>query len=326
LSKMHPLVSLGNGVELQMEGRAYAFDPRRVEPSRVNMVSHAHSDHLPSSMRGGSVMCSPITMDVIRSRRKRPVEGSTDASVEALPAGHTFGSLMFMVRGEGSVLYTGDMCTRRKGHLEPARPASCDVLVMESTFGRPGYVFPPHDDVISAARDWLDDAMRHDRSVVVHAYPFGKSQELACEFSDLPLRMSAGIASVNRMVAAHGVDLPCDELDDTERPPYVYITSGMGSESERVRGMVRRGARTCAFSGWALDGTHAARMGADASFPLSDHSGFDELMGFVKGCSPDVVFTTHGFSEDLAENVRSSLGIDAFPLSSPGQTFVEQFL
>ncbi len=323
---MQPLVSLGNGVELRMDGREYAFDPRRLESHRVNMVSHAHSDHLPTSARGGSVICSPVTMEVIRSRRKRPVESCSDASVEMLPAGHTFGSCMFAVRGESTVLYTGDMCTRRKGHLEPASPVGCDILVMESTFGRPGYDFPPHSEVMSSARDWLDDAMRREVPVVVHAYSFGKAQELACELSDYPLVMSARIAAVNRMVAAHGVDISCDELRGTIRPPYVYITSGMGAESEVVRGMVRRGARTCAFSGWALDGRHAARVGADASFPLSDHSGFSELMEFVGDCSPEVVFTTHGFSEDLAENVRSTFGIDAFPLIAPGQTFVDQFL
>ena len=323
---MHPLVSLGNGVELRSDRRVFAFDPRRVEPGRVNMVSHAHSDHLPSSIRGGGIICSPITMDFIRSRRKRPVEECSDGLVEMLPAGHTLGSRMFMVRGEGRVLYTGDMCTRRKRHIEPASPVGCDVLVIESTFGRPCYKFPPHGEVMSAARDWLDDAMAHDGVVVVQAYPFGKAQELAYELSDLPLRMSERIASINRMMAAHGVEIPSEELDDDEGPPYIYMTSGMGRDAARVQNMVRRGARTCAFSGWALDERYARRTGADASFPLSDHSGFDELMEFVRGCAPEMVFTNHGFSEDFAENIRSSLGIEAFPLSSPGQTFVEQFL
>jgi len=58
----------------------------------------------------------------------------------------------------------------------------------------------------------------------------------------------------------------------------------------------------------------------DEAFPLSDHCGFDELMEFVRRCSPKKVFTTHGFAKELAMHIRRDLGIDAQPLVSRQRT------
>jgi putative mRNA 3-end processing factor len=60
--------------------------------------------------------------------------------------------------------------------------------------------------------------------------------------------------------------------------------------------------------------------GTDESFPLSDHCGYDELMGFVRKCAPEVVFTTHGFAKEFASKIRKELGIDAQPLVAKQRT------
>ncbi len=104
----------------------------------------------------------------------------------------------------------------------------------------------------------------------------------------------------------------------------VYITSGMGKDKERVARMRKAGARTAAFSGWALDRSFAYTSTVDEGFPLSDHCGYDELMRFVEGCSPDVVYTTHGFDKAFASSVRKELGIDARPLVAKQRT-MDQF-
>jgi putative mRNA 3-end processing factor len=55
-------------------------------------------------------------------------------------------------------------------------------------------------------------------------------------------------------------------------------------------------------------------MRVDEGFPLSDHAGHDELLEFVRACGPSIVYTNHGFDEDLASDIRMRLGIEARPL------------
>jgi Cft2 family RNA processing exonuclease len=104
----------------------------------------------------------------------------------------------------------------------------------------------------------------------------------------------------------------------------VYITSGMGKDKERVARMRKAGARTAAFSGWALDRSFAYTSTVDEGFPLSDHCGYDELMMFVEKCSPSMVYTTHGFDKAFASSVRKELRIDARPLVAKQRT-MDQF-
>lgn len=308
-----------------MDGRRFRFDPRRAVAQELNMVSHAHSDHIPSSFRTTQVLCSEVTRDLVAVRRGKELEIIDDPCVKPLEAGHIPGSNMFLVSGERSVLYTGDFCTRKKAHLGPARPVKCDHLIVEATYGRPRYVFPDHDEILGTARDWLEDLVSRGRSAILFAYPLGKSQELSVAFRDLPLRLHPSIAENNRVLGRHGYGLCTDELDErADKGPVVYVTSGMGKEKERVARMRKAGALTAAFSGWALDRRFAYSSTVDEGFPLSDHCGYDELMWFVEKCSPEVVYTTHGFDKAFAASVRKELGIDARPLVAKQRT-MDQF-
>jgi putative mRNA 3-end processing factor len=310
---------------LETGGRRFRFDPRRAVAGDVNLVSHAHSDHIPSSFRASGIVCSPITRDMIGVRRGKTPDAAEDSDVESLEAGHIPGSNMFLVSGDDHVLYTGDFCTREKPHLQPAKPTKCHSLVMEATYGRPRYVFPDHEDVLGEARDWLEDLVSRGRSAVLFAYPLGKSQELSAAFRDLPLRLHPSIAENNKVLGRHGRRLCTEEIEDRAGgEPVVYITSGMGKDRERVARMRKEGAKTAAFSGWALDRGFSRSPSVDEAFPLSDHCGYDELMVFVKKCSPEVVYTTHGFDKAFASSVRKELGIDARPLIARQRT-MDQF-
>lgn len=315
------MLQLGNGILLEQDGRTYRFDPRRVQPGDVSMISHAHSDHLPSSFKHLEVVCSAITRDLVRLRKKKQVEAVADESVHMLEAGHIAGSRMFLVQGETSVLYTGDFCTREKEQTKPAKPHKCDTLIMEATYGKPQYVFPDHAEIMGLARDWIEDVLRRDGVAVLLAYPLGKSQELASALRDLPLLVGASIAESNRVLKRHGFDLADKELDGSSKPPYVYITSGFGKDAQRVATMRRHGAKTAAFSGWALDHGFSHPGGKlDEAFPVSDHCGYNELMEFARLCSPSQVFTTHGFAKELAGCIRRELGIQAQPLVARQRT------
>jgi putative mRNA 3-end processing factor len=315
------MIHLGNGVLLTMGGRSFRFDPRRLEPGDVSMISHAHSDHLPTSFRCTEAICSPITRDFVLARRRKEIGVSSDTCVRSFEAGHIAGSKMFMVKGEKTVLYTGDFCTRDKVSTKAAKPHKCDILITEATYGKPQYVFPDHAEVLATARDWLDDTVRKGKTAVLFAYPLGKSQELTSSFRGFPLALHPTIAQNNRLLRPHGYDLCDSEYDPAgTRPPFVYITSGMGKDREIVRKLANRGAKTAAFSGWTLDRGFAYRSGVDEAFALSDHCGYDELLEFVRKCSPEKVFTQHGFAKEFAHLIRRELGIPAQPLVAKQHT------
>jgi putative mRNA 3-end processing factor len=315
------MIQLGNGILIEMNGCSFRFDPKRVLPDEISMISHAHSDHLPSSFKQMSAICSPVTRDLIKARRNKEITICSDDRVTELEAGHIAGSRMFLVDGETSVLYTGDFCTREKEQTKAAKPRKCDILITEATYGKPHYVFPDHDEIMSIARDWLRDIVGKDGCAVLYAYPLGKSQELSAYLKDLPLVLHPAIAANNRILHKHGYDLVQKEYDGHgTKPPFVYITSGMGKDAARVQSLKKHGAKIAAFSGWALDRGFIYRSGVDEAFPISDHCGFDELIEFVRGCSPQKVFTNHGFSKEFAMHVRRSLGIQAQPLVARQRT------
>jgi putative mRNA 3-end processing factor len=315
------MIQLGNGILLESNGSRFRFDPRRVTLKDVGMISHAHTDHLPSSFQKLEAICSPESRDLLAVRRKKEISIASDSHVKMLEAGHIAGSRMFLVKTDEVVLYTGDFCTREKKNTQAAKPHKCDVLITEATYGLPRYVFPDHREIMSIVRDWLDDLMREGTSAVLLAYPLGKSQELGAAFADLPLVMHANIAENNRVLAKHGYKLPLEEYDpDRTKPPFVYVTSGYGKDALRVESMRKHGAKTAAFSGWALDRGFSATSRVDEAFPVSDHCGFNELLEFVRRCSPSQVFTTHGFAKEFAVQVRRNLGIPAQPLVARQRT------
>lgn len=318
-------IHLGNGILVTMEGRSFRFDPRRVEAGDVNMISHAHSDHLPTSFKVNEAICTPVTRDFVKARRKKSIQICSDPSVKPIEAGHIVGSRMFLVKGEKTVLYTGDFCTREKESTKAAKPHKCDILITEATYGKPHYVFPDHAEIMTVAREWLAELLGKGRSAVLFAYPLGKSQELTAYLKDFPVALNSAIAQNNRILRSHGYDLVDSEYDpEKTRDPFVYITSGMGKEADVVRRLVRSGARTAAFSGWALDGGFTHRSRVDKAFPVSDHCGFDELIEFVRKCSPEQVYTQHGFAKEFAMQVRRELGIPAQPLVARQHT-LDQF-
>ena len=76
--------------------------------------------------------------------------------------------------------------------------------------------------------------------------------------------------------------------------------------------------RTAVVTGWALDSGAIYRFRCDAAFPLSDHAGYDDLLGFVERVRPKRVLTLHGFAREFAATLRAR-GIEAWAIGHPNQ-------
>jgi Cft2 family RNA processing exonuclease len=276
-----------------------------------------------------------------------PVAGRADATLTLYPAGHVLGSAQALVetppdghRGGRThspgrrLLYSGDFKLQPGLAAEPIEVPQADVVVMETTFGRPGYVFPPAEEVVAAIRDFCRAA--HDVGAVplLLAYAVGKGPELLArlaveewdfvlhptlfgvvkEYEELgisfpPYRLlKGGTVSGDRPVAA-------DPGVRVGTPPVVLCPPGPDYREARI--CLPR-ARVAHISGWAMDRGAAYRMGVDACFPLSDHAGYPELLEYVRLTGARQVLTLHGFDAEFAQDLRL-MGYDARPLTAPAQ-------
>ncbi len=326
-----------SGLALQFRDGAVFFpqlnlwlDAHEPQPSLV-FVSHAHSDHVAAHRE---VILSEPTARLMQARlpgeRREHVlrfkesqnfsAGSDPFSITLLPAGHIFGSAMALVEAHGDkVLYTGDFKLRRGLSAEACEPAPADVLVMETTFGRPQYRFPPAQDVLRAVVRFCREALDNDETPVLFGYSLGKSQELLCGLGDggLPIMLHGAVWRLSEIYKSFGQCFPAYERYEAGAvrgkvllcPPNV-INSAMLRKMGRVR--------TAILTGWAVDPNCRYRYQCDAAFVLSDHADFAELIEMVKRVQPRLVYTLHGFAADFARTLRD-LGFDARPLSEDEQ-------
>jgi putative mRNA 3-end processing factor len=300
--------------ELRVRGSGLFLDARRRRACAF--VSHAHSDHLG---RHDRTIATKATAALARHRlgdRKggevlhaayREPFGLGELTLELFSAGHVLGSAQLRVTlPDGLTLgYTGDLCTEPTRTADPVDVMPCDVLLIESTFGMPRYVFPPKEEVLAAVRRFVDDALSDGVTPVLLAYSLGKAQEILKHLGELgyPCRAHPTVHAVNRVYEAEGVTLPNVRALGPEgaAPGEVVVVPPQLARSA-VTGRLRK-KRTAVLTGWAVDGARWFR-GVDAAFPLSDHADFPSLVAYAKATGASRILTLHGHAAELARELR----------------------
>ena len=290
------------------------------------VVSHAHSDHV---RRHGRIIATPDTLRLIAHRYRRPVCGEavpwgqrqefTSFSLTLLPAGHVRGSAQVLIERRGQrLLYSGDLKLSPSHTAEPAEVPGADVLIVEATFGRPRYRFPPAEEVTRDIIAFCRAVLAAGGTPVLLAYALGKAQELMGRLADagLPLAVHPAAAAVCQLYEAMGVPLPPYRLLGSDPAPGVVICPPHARRDPLLIGL--RAPRLAFVSGWAVDPSLRYRMGVDAAFCLSDHADYDELLEYVRRVGARRIYTVYGFAADLAADLRVH-GYDASPLNPPVQ-------
>lgn len=298
------------------------------------VVSHAHSDHIARHKR---VILTDPTARLLRQRlggqreervlrfgeRSQFSGPGGDFALTLLPAGHILGSAMVLVEWSGgALLYTGDFRRRASPACEPcdfATARGCDWLVMETTFGRPEYVFPPTAEVVGELLNFCRAALTAGQTPVLLGWTLGKAQELICLLADSGLRVVVheAVLPLVRIYEQCGVRLGAYEaLNAAAATGRVLICPPTFAQSPQRTALGP--CRLAVATGWAMESSCKYRSGVDAAFPLSDHADFNELIEFVRQVRPSRVFTTHGFATDFAATLRD-LGFDAEALVNEEQ-------
>lgn len=286
-------------------------------------VSHAHSDH---TRRHAEALMTRATLALMPLPR-RPRRWRTVALGEAVPhgeamltlhdAGHMLGSAQLLFDHAGArLLYTGDCKLRPLDRPQTPIPRA-NVLVIESTYGRPHLRFPDPVHVAGEIAAWCRRALESGVTPVLLATALGKAQQIMLALGDEGFRFALEERCVPFAEAYEKAGTPLPEwvpLDVDDVAGRVVIAPPAGKDD--VRRLARY--RTALVSGWAQEPTFWRRFGADYAFPFSNHCDFTELREVVELSGAEHVYTVHGFASDLARHFRRA-GIRAHPLQETEQ-------
>jgi Cft2 family RNA processing exonuclease len=287
------------------------LDPKEPRPRAV--ISHAHSDHV---AQHELAYVTPATGRLITHRRPsqtslqalpygEPVD-IDGARLTLFPAGHVLGSAQALIETSfGRVLYTGDLKTRGGFTSQPAQPVKADVLVLESTFGKPHYTFPDSAEVIAEVVSWCRETIGAGQTPVLLGYSLGKGQEIICSLADdgFDIALHSSLFGVTEVYRELGCAFPkYRRLGAGDGRDCVAIMPPQASRSTLFEQLGEY--KTAALTGWAMDRSLKDRLGVDAVFPLSDHADFEELCRYAETVMPAMTFTVLGFDEELAMHLR----------------------
>ena len=317
-------VRQADGVNLPQVG--WWLDARRAQARCF--VSHAHSDHIGPHRE---ILATRATASLIRLRMAgkrhetileygQPWTAEFGCEMKLFPAGHILGSAMLQATTEhGSLLYTGDFKLRPSLAAELCAPPRANVLIMETTFGLPRYVFPPAEEVERGIIDFCRQALGEQVTPVLYAYSLGKTQELLqiVGRAGLPVMLHAHGYKLTQRYAELGMKLPPYALLNTGAyAGHVIIAPPMSGQSEPLTWIHPK--RTAVATGWAMDRGAIYRHDCDAAFPLSDHADFPDLLAFVEKVQPKLVYTLHGFAREFAATLRAR-GVEAWAIGQQNQ-------
>ncbi len=283
-------------------------------------VSHAHADH---AIKHAEILATTETARLFQHRygkatfrtleyyRPRKIRG---VKVQLFPSGHILGGAQIAIETGGvRIVYTGDFKLRKSMTARRAEVRKCDILIMESTFGRPHYVFPTPAEIHTRMVEFVEQARASRRVPVFVAYSLGKAQEAMKILSNRGYRLSVhqSVYNIAKIYEEFGIRFRDYKLfEDGDHLHRVLILPPQAQRSRMLAGIPRK--RVAMLTGWAVDRDVSYYSGADEAIPLSDHADFSELIQYVSKAQPQKVYTVHGFSEFVRS--LQERGFDAEPL------------
>jgi len=315
------MVHFNSGIEI--EGVDIPLDSTRKRD--FAFVSHAHSDHC---ARHNKILATPETVIFFRKRYSRvkshavPLGQRTkigDVDIELFSSGHILGAAQIMIHHNGrKIVYTGDFKLRESSTVQPIEIRKCDVLVMETTYGRPEYVFPAREVSVDLLLKFIKAARVSGYTPMILGYSLGKAQEALKIIGDEGYQASLhpSVYDMARLYEKCGIEFGEYELfnRETYRDKVLIAPPGWRRNNE-MKGL--RKVRACMLTGWGV-GNIPRWSGADSTVPLSDHADYNDLIAYVEKAQPKKIITIHGFKEFAADLCRR--GFDAVYLDKGEST------
>ena len=325
------VVGWSNGIVVKTKNVTLCLDPcSPADKYNSILISHAHGDHTPGFRSKKLKYSTNETLKIYEEgggqavKNFKPIRyGETlkidDVEVVAYNAGHMLGSAQFEIRTpEQVVVYTGDINCVETLTTKPADIVNCDVLIIESTYGSPEFIFPERMFVYSELAKWVISQVRSGRIPTFHVYSAGKAQEvirLLNVFTNVPVVVHQHVGKISDAHRRLGVDL--DFVSDGSAEGVKLLAKGgcVYIVPPSIPSRFSRKMVSAMASGWAVK---FRPRKFDAVFPVSSHADFKQLVAYVKAVKPRVVYTCFGFESAFSEYLRRRERIDGCPLARIG--------
>ncbi len=257
-------------------------------------------------------------------------------------AGHVPGSLMYELKAEQNIVFTGDFNVIDSQLIHGARPVSCDTLFMESTYA--GREHPKRDELEKSFINRIEDIIGCGGQVIVPAFAVARSQELIMVLrkSGFNIWYDGMGRKISRIYLSHQNELkdPQALKKALNNIDYVYSQNGRKTASEKAEviitssGMLDGGPvlsyvnkikhdnkSAILLTGYQIEGTNSRLLvehkkinmyGVNEDihcqvdyFDFSGHAGHQQLIDFARRCSPNTIVLFHGDQrETLVEPLK----------------------
>ena len=332
-------IGWSGGLILKTEKVSFHFDPKsKNNKANYKFISHSHGDHLSGLNTQMNNYITPETQDILFYRYNLPPSHFSTIpykkrirfdtlEITAHNAGHILGSAQYEINSPNiTCVYTGDINCMNMLTTTSAETIQCDVLIMESTYGHPNYVFPSFGETCTNMVTWALNCLNKEIIPVFQVYSTGKAQEvnkIFNTFTKLPVVVTSSIAQVNKAYEKNNIALSyfCSNTDEGQdllnKKRCVFLTS------RHKNNLPPKTYSTAAATGWAYN---SWTNKYDAAFPLSGHADFKQLINYVKNVNPRKVLTLHGFKDELATYLTKKVGIKAQPITASTQKHLFEYV
>jgi hypothetical protein len=244
-----------------------------------------------------------------------------DSRVELFPSGHLPGSASLQVEVEGRrLVYAGSVRMEAPAFgATPAELRAADALCLDGTFGDPRFQLPPPAEALERLLAFVKETLAMGRSPVLLAPAFGTAMDAAATLAGagFALRGHRTVVATAAAFRAAGTSPPAIARFEGRLPPGEVLLWPPEAHGAPLLGKLAR-PRTAYVSGFSLDPEALAAVRAEVAIPLSNQSGYPQLLGYVEASGAREVAVFRGHAEELAARLRER-GLDAYALGPPRQ-------
>jgi putative mRNA 3-end processing factor len=314
-----PTLVYSKGVHLL--GTMVWFDPshRREFCAITNAGEHRIDRH-------ERVLWSSQTAKLEENRRGSPIPGLAcpfhhrfnlgPLEFELIPSGYMAGACQFLLTFPNGrrLLYSGPFSVQQSPTAESIEYTTCDILVLDATYGHEHHALPARESVYQDIRQWIDRTLDEDGTPVFLVANPGKAQDLIhiLDTHGCSMRVHRSIQTVNRAFREVGIALPgCKEFRGPPNERDVVLWPEHLTDSpllERIERPI-----FARLTGAARAESKIGKSQQATVFPWSARADFQELIHYTKQVSPEIVLTLGAHAQDLA-NTLTMQGLAASPL------------
>ncbi|EQD78549.1 mRNA 3'-end processing factor [mine drainage metagenome] len=245
-------------------------------------------------------------------------------------AGHIPGSTMWRFENSSSIMVTGDLYTSDSLLLKGAQPQKCDTLIIESTYAGKNHV--DREAVRKNLREAIKNIVEGGGKVILPSFAMGRTQELIMSIADLPYNIATdGMGNLITNIYVHtpgylrsekGFRKALSNINEIRgrnmreaaiENDIIISTSGMldgGPALGYIERLMNDPKSAIFMTGYQVEGTNGRQLmengtlniaGAQVRpkmkvefFDMSAHAGHDDLVSFIKSCSPERIIFCHG--------------------------------